>query len=368
MKPTPFHPRLQAYGVEEWTDVYGYAAPLILTGFDEEYSAVRERAGALDFSMLYEIEVSGPGSLDTVNRVVTRDLARVTLGRIAYGPIVNDDGKMVDDCTCLVSGPDRVRVFGGNPLDVEMLEKAGQGPEVRIEEIRERRAHLCLQGPRSREVLSRLTSEDVSGLAFPYYTFKEGVRVAGMPALLTRLGFTGELGYEIVVEAERALELWDAVFAAGRSHGIMAVGSAAILTLRTEVGFVMGEVEYDSTVSPFECGLGWAVDFDKPALPAREGLERDRDRARWRLASVVLEGAGDESSGAPLVHDGREVGLVTMAVVSPVLEGATLGLARLDPTLTTPGTELAARVEQREFPVRVVAHPVYDPERERVRS
>ncbi len=179
-----------------------------------------------------------------------RDLAGVAPGRIAYGPVVNDAGGMLDDSTCFVYGPDHVRVIGGPGMPAA-IEAATAGKGLDVRHLRERQCHLTLQGPRSREVLAKLTELDVSGEAFPYYTFRDGVTVAGLPALVSRMGFTAELGYELYAPVEQALELWDAVFAAGEEFDIRAVGAAAIMMLRIEAGMVMGEgLEYDESVTP----------------------------------------------------------------------------------------------------------------------
>ena len=154
---------------------------------------------------------------------------------------------------------------------------------------------------------------------------------------MTRLGYTAELGYELWVERERSLDLWDALLAAGTPQGMQVIGMVALDLFRIEGGFIIGGVEYDPTVSPFECGLGWSVNLDKGDFQGREGLLRDRDETVLRLTSVVLESGGDDASGAPLCDDGEEVGLVTQAVVSPYLDGRTLGLAKIRKELREPG-------------------------------
>jgi glycine cleavage system aminomethyltransferase T len=143
----------------------------------------------------------------------------------------------------------------------------------------------------------------------------------------------------------------------------------ALDLFRIEGGFIIGGVEYDPSVSPFECGLGWAVSFDKEGLRGRAGLERDRDEAPLRLTSVVLESGGDGASGAKLFADGEEVGFVTQAVVSPYLAGKTLGLAKVRKNLAKAvGTPVTGQVGGEEVAGEVVRHPVYDPERKRARE
>src|ERR1700694_5109425 len=163
---------------------------------------------------------------------------------------------------------------------------------------------VCRQGPRSRELLQTLANQDLSNAAFPYYTFREDVVIGGIPVFMTRLGYTAELGYELWVDRDRALDLWDALAEAGGSFGMKVIGMTALDLFRIEGGLIIGGVEYDPSVSPFECGLGWAVALDKAELRGRAGLERDRDGSVLRLARVVLESGGDEGGGGAVLGGG----------------------------------------------------------------
>ena len=368
LRRTPLAERNIPDGVE-LIDVYGFAAPLLVTDPVEEHRAVREGVGVLDFSMLLKVDVRGPGAKAAVDAAVVRDLSRVEPGRIAYGPVVDERGMMLDDSTCFVFGDDHVRVIGGPGMPAA-VEEALAGKGLEVVHLRDATCHITLQGPRSRELLARLVDADVSNDAFPYYTFRDGIEVAGIPALVSRMGFTAELGYEVYAPAERALELWDAVFAAGEDLGIRAIGAAAIMMLRIEAGMVMGEgLEYDDTVSPWECNLGWAVSEGKPAAyRGRDAVEAARATAPRRTVTIRLDGGEDRATGAPLLVGGDEVGHVTMSVPSPHLGFATIGLARVAREHAEPGTQVVARLEEGDIAGEVVATPVYDPERGRVRS
>ena len=260
----------------------------------------------MDFSMLYKFDVVGSGALEIVNRLIARDLRSLPQDRIAYGPIVEENGMMVDDCTTIAFSPDFVRVTGGTERDEELLRELAGGTEVRITERRAEIGHLAIQGPRSRELLQAMTDEDVSNEAFPYYTYKPSLELSGIPTHVNRMGFTAELGYELWVDADRALDLWDALFAAGEPLGLIQIGANAVMMVRIEAGLIMGEgLEYDSTVSPFECGLGWAIDFEKDDFRGREALIALKDGAPTRLVTVRLAGGDDAATGAPLEHVGE---------------------------------------------------------------
>jgi aminomethyltransferase len=366
-KETAFYPRLEAL-TDEWMDLFGYWAPTVVTSTEEEYRAVRETAGLMDFTMLRKVSLDGPGALELVNSIVTRDVSTLTPGRIAYGALTDDDGKMVDDCTTMMRAHDSVRFCGANDRDYEIFSAAAEGSDIQVREHTDATPHLCLQGPKSREILEGLTGSDLSNAAFPYYTFREDVEIAGIPVFMTRLGYTAELGYELWVERERAFELWDALLAAGEPQGMKLIGMIALDLFRIEGGFIIGGIEYDATVSPYECGLGWSVDLAKGEFQGRQALARDEQTTQLRLTSVVLESGGDEASGAPLWLDDEEIGLVTQAVVSPYLGGRTLGLAKVRKDLKQPGQNLVAQVGDQQVAVEVVDHPVYDKERKRAKE
>ncbi len=367
-KETAFHPRLAPL-THQWMDLFGYLAPTVVTDTADEYRAVRETAGLMDFTMLRKVDLDGPGALELVNSIVGRDVSRLAQGRIAYGPLVDEDGKMVDDCTVMLRAPDHVRFCGANDRDYEIFSAAAAGTGIEVREFTDSMPHLCLQGPTSRAILQAVADQDLSAAAFPYYTFREDVSIAGIPVFMTRLGYTAELGYELWVERERALELWDALLEAGAQAGMKVIGMAALDLFRIEGGFIIGGVEYDPSVSPYECGLGWAVSFDKEPVRGRAGLERDRAGTTLRLTSVALESGGDDATGAKLSVDGDEVGVVTQAIVSPYLGGRTLGLAKVPKALAqSVGTRVSARVGGEDVAGEIVQHPVYDKERKRAKE
>ena len=363
LKRTPF---TDAYphGVAEWIDVFGYATPVTWGDPGAEYDAVRNNAAAMDFSMLLKWDVRGPTAVDVVNRVFSRDVARQKPGRISYGVVTSDSGTMVDDCTVFVHGPEHVRMFGANPRVGEFL--VAQAPEsVTVTQRRDDLADLSVQGPKSREILQRLTGTDLSNAALPYYSFVTGIELAGIPAQISRIGYTGELGFEVLVAADRAVPFWDALFEAGSGDGLVPAGAATVMMCRIEAGMIMGELEYDETVTPYECRMGWAVDLRKMEFQGRSALARAKDEPRLDVVSVVLSDEG-EYDGAPLTVAGERIGHVTMAIPSPYLDGRILGLARIDVKHAAPGSVLDVGADG-DRTATIVPMPVYDPERTRVR-
>lgn len=361
--PTPF---AESYpdGVAEWIDVMGFAVPLTWGDPAREYEAVRNHAAAMEFSMLLKWDVRGPSAKAFVNRIFSRDMARLQPGQIAYGVIVSEAGKMLDDCTVFVHGPEHVRIFGGNPEVGTCLENK-RPAQVSIEQKREAFAQLSVQGPKSRKILQEMTRQNLSNESLPYYRFLENVEMAGMSVQLSRIGFTGELGFEVMLPTEQAGRFWEALFEAGKTDGLVAAGAAAVMMCRIESGMIMAELEYDHTMTPYECRMGWAVDLHKGDFQGKPALELAKDSPQVGICSVVLPGEG-EFDGKLLLRDNTPVGHVTMAIPSPCLGGRFLGLSRVDRDCLSPGTLL--ELEGVDQPATVVSTPVYDPERIRVRS
>lgn len=352
--------------VDEWVDVFGFALPLSFGDPEAEYHAVRNAAAVMEFSLLNKWDIQGPGALETVNKVYSRDVSALASGQIAYGVVTDDQGLMLDDCTINFYGPEHIRVYGVNP-EVEASLRRNLTPGTTMTDLRADFGHMSVQGPKSREILQGMTTTDLSNAALPYYHFLTGVDLAGIPVQVSRMGFTAELGYEILVDADQAVALWDALFEAGRDYGLMAAGSATVMTARVEAGMMMGELEYDNTVTPYDCRLGWAVDLDKADFQGRAALITAKESSARTVVSIVLSGEGD-FEGAPLMHDGNNVGHITMALPSPFLNGKFLGLCRLQRCAAKIGTVLALGGDHVGVTAEVVRTPVYDPERKRVRS
>jgi aminomethyltransferase len=369
LRSTPFSPRYPD-GLDEWIDVYGFAVPLWITDPESEYDAVRNRVGTIEYSMLYKWFVEGPGARAIVDATVSRDITALPVGRIAYGVVVSNQGTMIDDVTVTALRDDLLIVAGGNPHTGELLkaiagDHSAAGSTV-ITERRDQLAVLSLQGPHSRDVLTALTTQDVSNEALPYYNVRQ-VELAGIPTTVSRLGFTAELGYELMVDEKDALALYDAVHSAGEPYGIQAFSAAALMMCRVEAGMVMGEIEYDHTISPYECRLGWTID-DKADFHGRDALLARKGTDHGRVVTIQIEGDPDGLDGATVHAGDAPLGIVTMAVPSPQLGGATIALARLHRDYSDVGTPVKISTPDGFRTAEVISTPVYDPERNRVRS
>lgn len=362
---TPLTPLYEAQ-VTEWEEVLGYRMPTSVLGVDAEYKALRTAVIAQDYSMLYKWFVEGPDARTTVDRLFSRDVHSIPAGRVAYGVIVDDDGGMLDDVTVSVLSPNEVLVMGGNADVMEGLRAAApQGTSVR--ERRTDFAVISVQGPNSRALLQRLTDEDLSNDAFPYYSLKNSVQLAGVSTAIFRLGFTAELGYEVMVGAEDAQTLYEAIFSQ-TDLGITPFAGGTLMVARIEAGLMLADVDYDSSVSPYECRLGWTVDLDKAEFRGQESLRVRKINAPLRVVSVVSKASPQALEGARLYLGDQDLGVVTMAVRSPTLGGTTLGLARVSKQAAGTGAQLVADIDGEKIPVEVRPTPTYDPERKRAKS
>ena len=364
LKQTPFSSSYPD-GVVEWIDIFGYAVPLTWGDPNVECAAVRNQAATFEFSMLLKWDVEGAGAIQTVNNIFSRDISEMKPGTIAYGVVVSEAGKMVDDCTVFVYGPELVRIIGANPIVGDLLDHYRTN-NVTVSERRDELAQLSVQGPLSREILQKLTSSDISNDALRWYHFITDVDMAGMKVQISRIGYTGELGYEIMLPVDSAQAFWDALFKVGEPLGLLPAGAACVMMCRIEAGLIMGEVEYDHTMTPYECRMAWSVDLNKDNFHGKDALIESQKNPSLDIVTVILPGEG-EYDGIELMDNNKKVGLVTMAIPSPYLDGKFIGLARINRANAIVGNKLDLSLEG-NGQVEIVATPVYDPERIRSRS
>jgi glycine cleavage system T protein (aminomethyltransferase) len=359
--PSPFHERTSALCTSlRWKDWAGYAAVCSYdTTHDREYFAFRESAGLLDVSPLFKYEVYGRDAAALLSRMMVRDVSKLKVGRVGYSCWCDDYGKVIDDGTVTRLDDDYYRVTAADP-SLYWLQALSRGMQVRIEDSTYKLATVALQGPRSREILRAASDADMDKLKFFGAT---KARVGGIDGWITRTGYTGDLGYEVWVDAPQAVRLWDALMDAGRPHGIEPAGLDALDVSRIEAGFILLGIDYFSAPkvvlearksSPFEIGLGWIVDFERERFPnfvGRPALEKEKQ------------------SGLPVYDDsGTQVGKVTSHTWSPILKKY-IALTSVHSEHAKPGTVLqmehTVEFERRKVPATVVKTPFYDPERKR---
>lgn len=393
LRTTPFHsrtgPLCQAQNWRRWAG-YVVAGSYELV-HDREYWAIRTAAALLDVSPLYKYRVSGRDAARLLDRVVTRDVRRAGVGRVLYTPWCDERGKVLDDGTITRLEEDVFRLTAAEPNLLWLTENA-VGLDVRLEDVSEATAALALQGPLARAVLERVLEEDLGDLKF----FRgRAARAHGIPLYVTRTGYTGDLGYELWVEAGRAVELWDLVVACGEPYGLLPAGMLALDLARIEAGLILIDVDYvparkaileRRTSSPFELGLGWTVTFEKEYFVGRDALFEEQLRPpRWQLRGIEVDWESMEHvygeyglppelptvawrTSVPIYRHDEQVGYATSGCWSPLLKRY-IALAHVKGSAGAPGTavemEITVEHERRRAAARVVELPFFDPVRKR---
>jgi aminomethyltransferase len=393
---TPFHPATAPLNrKQQWREWSGYyASSVYADAHDIEYNAVREAAALIDVSPLYKYRVSGPDATRLVDRVITRDATKLKVGQVFYTPWCDEHGKVIDDGTVHRLGETGYRWTAADP-QYRWLSMNARGLDVHVEDESEAIAAVALQGPFSRAVLEAATGESFADLR---YFRRRASKLAGIEVDVSRTGYTGDLGYEVWTPAERAVEAWDALMAAGADYGIRPAGMLALDVVRLEAGLILLEVDYTSSrhalnpeqsYAPAEIGLGRLVDLGKADFVGKLALSREAAKGGpgRRLVGLTLDWYGIEGlysaqdlppsispsidrSAVPVFgRSGHQVGKCTSHGWSPILKQA-IGLASVPAAYEPVGSKVQVEwtVEGRRGRVdaTVVPLPFLDLERKRI--
>jgi aminomethyltransferase len=335
----------------------GWSLPLQFSGIIEEHNAVRRSAGIFDISHMGRFFVSGPDAAALIRRAVTYNVCRLQEGEAHYAAMCQEDGGIIDDVFVYRLATERFLVVGnGVNADTDRDHIASllePGMRASIDDVQSRTAMIAIQGPESAELLaSTLTGAVVSEL--PRHGCME-FDLLGSPAVIAQSGYTGENGYEVIVEAGRAHAFWEGL-AAARAQPC---GLGSRDTLRLEAALLLYGNDIDTTTNPFEAGLGWLVDLDGESFVGREALRRLKEQGvERRLVCLKATDKGIMRPAYPVLHEGEAVGKVTSGGFSPTL-GISIGMAYVPSQLATVGTSLSVDVRGRPLPVTVVRRPFY---------
>jgi aminomethyltransferase len=390
---SPFHSRTSALCESmSWREWAGYfAVSSYEVHHEREYNAIRNAAALIDVSPLFKYRVTGKDAVRLVDRVTARDARKMTVGQVAYTHWCDGDGKVIDDGTVSRLSDDVLRWTAAEP-SLRWIRENSFGLSVEVEDITDQTAALALQGPTSRAILASCAEGDVAGLK--YFRVMRS-RIAGIPVDISRTGYTGDLGYEVWVDADRAEALWDALTAAGRPYDITPTGMLALDVARIEAGLILADVDYvgakkalipSQKYSPFEIGLGRLVSLDKQpyigqaalrreakAGPARQlvGLDvdwNDVERLHGEAGLAPQLPATASRVSVPVYRDGVQVGKATSSTWSPTLKKM-IALATVATESSREGTKLQMELtvdhRRRQAGVTVVRLPFFDPPRKR---
>ncbi len=378
-KKTGFGPRIEAL-TRNLVEYNGYWLPSHFSneGAIAEYWACREHVAIMDLSPLRKFEVLGPDAETLLQGTITRDARRLSVGQVTYTAMCNEAGGMIDDGTVFRLGQDNFRFVGGDDYDGVWLREQAErrGLKVWVKPSTDQLHNVAVQGPASRDLLTQVvwtppTQPSLAELGWFRFLVGRVQAPDGLPIVVSRTGYTGELGYEVWCHPDDAEGVWDAIWEAGEPLGLTPLGLDALDILRIEAGLVVSGNEFDQQVDPFEAGIGFTVDLrGDEDFVGRSALEERRAHPQRTLVGLRLDGNEAAGHGDPVFIGRQEIGVVTSGTRSPVLK-ETIALARVAVGFSEPGTELeVGKLDglQKRIPGTVVRFPFYDPEKTRPRS
>ena len=393
LRQTPFHQRTAALSEgQAWRRWAGYVvASAYELSHEREYHSIRSAAALFDVSPLYKYLITGRDAQRLLDRVVTRDVGKAKVGQVLYTPWCDTAGKQLDDGTISVLAERTYRMTSADP-NLRWLHLNAAGLDVAIEEVSERTAALSLQGPNARAILQVAAQRDLAALKYFHVT---EAKIRGIPIQISRTGYTGDLGYEVWVDAAQALPLWDALIESGTPYGITPAGMLALDVARIEAGLILIEVDYFSSrhalieaqkSSPFELGLGWTVALGKAAFNGRAALVQEKARGpAWQFTGLAVDWESLERlyaavglpprlptqawrTSVPVYRGGRQVGYATSGGWSPLLKQY-IALAHLESPFAAPDSsvemEITVEHHRKRASARVTKLPFFNPDRKR---
>ena len=337
-RPTPFFPRLKELNIRDaWSAWNGYKFADYYYDAEYEYFCIRNLCGTYDICPMQKYEIKGKDAEAMLNRMVTRDVMKIGLNRVAYTVWCTDQGRIIDDGTIFRLADDRFMLTCGSPSTAWLRKSAFGFDDVTVTDVTDDLAALALQGPTSCAVLKKMGLEGIeTAKAFDIRHFP----FHGESLMVSRTGFTGDLGYELWIKRDLALEMWDALYAAGEDYGIQPYGETATDMARLETTFIMPDMDFTEALhtvhfehdqTPFELQLGWLVDFDKPHFSGRQALLEEKRRGpKWQLTRLDIE--GNWPAEGSIIYDtescDKDIGYVTSAMWSPAVK-ANIALAMM---------------------------------------
>ena len=393
LKLSPFFDRTSKLNEsQEWRRWSGYlsATNYELT-HENEYFAIRTKAALLDITPLYKYLIEGPDAQRFLDRLVTRNINICKVGQVMYTPWCDEDGKVIDDGTVQRLSERKFRITSAEP-NLEWLEYNAAGMDLTISDDSVTTAAVALQGPNSRDILNAVSSDSLDSLKFFWMM---DTMFNNIPVSISRTGYTGDLGYEIWMDPNDALFIWDLLLEKGKPYGITPTGLQALDIARIEAGLILLDVDYISSrhaivesrkSSPYELGLGWAVKINKKYFIGKQALEREVTRGpEWEFVGIEIQWTELENhyrnvglapglpstawrTSTPLYYNHEQVGYATSGAWSPILKRY-IALAHVKSAFAVEDTELQFELKVEHFrkltAAKVVKTPFFDPERKR---
>ena len=379
-KQTGFHNSFSNH-TRNFVEYSGYWLPNSMTNYGaiNEYWACREKAAIMDLSPLKKYEVTGPDAKTLMQKCVTRNMDKLAVGQVVYTAMCYEHGGMIDDGTVFRLGDNNFRWVGGNDFSGIWLRE--QAEEMGVDAwVRNSTDHLCniaIQGPRSREILEKIiwtapVQPNMTELKWFRFAVARLKDFHGPSCVVSRTGYSGELGYEVFCHPRNAQEVFDVIWDAGQEFGLVPLGLEALNMLRVEAGLIFAGYEFTDQIDPFEAGIGFTVPFKTQTADfiGRAALEKRKANPQRKLVGLDIEGGLVPSSGDCIRMGRAQIGEITSAVKSPILN-KTIALARISVEHSEVDTEIeVGQLDgfQKRIPAKVVSFPHFDPNKERVRG
>ena len=358
MKKTPLYEKHNELG-GKIIDFGGWALPVQYTGIIEEHEQVRKAAGLFDVSHMGEIIVKGQDAEIFIQNLVTNNIIGAKEHRIIYSPMCYSDGGVVDDLLIYKYSEQHYLLIvnaSNTDKDYDWIIQNAKG-QVEILNMSDRYAQFALQGPKAEIILQKLTDTPLAEIGF--FRFKPDVRLDGVEAIVSRTGYTGEDGFEIYMNSESAVYLWEKILQVGKDEGLVPVGLGARDTLRFEAALTLYGHEISPEISPLEAGLGKFVKLEKDDFIGKEELVKQHEQGLKRnLVGFEMIDRGIPRNGYDVQIDGRKVGFVTSGSFSPSL-GKNIGMALVESDINAEGAELDIVIRNKAVKAKTVKTPFY---------
>jgi aminomethyltransferase len=359
LKRTPLHASHVRLGAR-MIPFGGWDMPVQYTGIVEEHRVVRSAVGCFDVSHMGEFDFRGPDAVAALQRLTTNDVAALQVGQVQYSLLCYDNGGIVDDLTLYRLADDHfMMTVNASNIDKDWtwVQRHLDG-RVEARNVSEETGLIAVQGPNAERLVGRLS--DVAVAEIGYYRFRQG-RVGGVPAIISRTGYTGEDGFELYLPAASTATVWEGFLAEGKAEGVAPIGLGARDTLRLEMKYALYGNDIDETTNPLESGLGWVVKPAKGPFLGKEAVERVRAAGpSRRLVGFEMVERAVARHGYPILHDGVSVGIVTSGSYGPSVERY-IGIGYVPVVLGAVGSTIAIEVRGRGHVARVVKTPFHSP-------
>lgn len=359
---TPFHD-LHLKAGASMVDFGGWHMPVRYVGDKKEHLAVREKVGLFDVSHMGEIEIKGKGSLELLQYLTCNDVSQLQDGQIHYNVLMSPKGGFLDDLLIYRRATEDYFVVvnaSHQEKDFEWITKQNEPFGAEVHFASHDYAQLAVQGPKAVDVLEKITEIPVRTMK--YYWFTEG-ECLGVPAIISRTGYTGSDGYEIYFAPEHAEKIWNEILAVGEPHGILPCGLGARDSLRLEGKMLLCGTDVNDQITPLEAGLSWIVKLEKGDFVGREILQRQKEEGvSKKLIGFEMLEKGIPRHDYPIIKENQEVGIVTSGTLSITFNKA-IGLGYVPPQFAKIGSQFEVQIRQRRALAQVVKTPFYKIER-----